>query len=214
MTYREHPKEKQLRNELANNVEVMLRRMLVLRVWALLVVGLALSLHHNSAFAAEDACPALLDRKLPTLSEDSTSLCQYRGKVVLIVNTASQCGYTPQYDGLEKLYQRYQEKGLVVLGFPANDFGGQEPGNNEQIAQFCRLNYGVTFPMFAKSAVSGAQANSLYKELAKKTGQTPRWNFYKYLVDRKGQVTAVFESAVEPEDRRLTDQIEKLLAAR
>jgi glutathione peroxidase len=178
------------------------------------VLGLALSFYQWPAFAVEDACPALLDRKLPTLTDHSTSLCQYRGKVVLIVNTASQCGYTPQYDGLEKLYQRYQEKGLVVLGFPANDFGGQEPGNNEQIEQFCRLNYGVSFPMFAKSSVTGAQANSLYKELANKTGKPPRWNFYKYLVDRKGQVAAVFESAVEPEDRRVTGQIEKLLAAR
>jgi glutathione peroxidase len=134
--------------------------------------------------------------------------------VLLIVNTASECGYTPQYEGLEELYRRYRDKGLVVLGFPANDFGGQEPGSNQQIAQFCRVNYGVTFPMFAKTSVVGASANSLYRELAARTGKPPRWNFHKYLLDRAGQPVAAFESAVEPADPRLTSEIEKWLAAR
>jgi len=189
------------------------KEVLVGALCAIVVLALNAGFYATPADSAEIACPALLDRKLSTLTEESMSLCQYRGKVVLVVNTASQCGYTPQYEGLERLYQRYQDKGLVVLGFPANDFGGQEPGSNQQIEQFCRLNYGVTFPMFAKSTVTGPKANALYRELAKKTGQPPRWNFYKYLIDRKGQVAAVFESAVEPEDRRVTTQIEKLLAA-
>src|SRR5918994_5422656 len=148
--------------------------------------------------SAAAACPALLDRTMDTLLEQPQSLCQYASKVLLVVNTASQCGYTPQYDGLEKLYRRYREKGFVILGFPANDFGGQEPGSNTEIAQFCRLNYGVTFPMFAKTSVVGANANPVYRALAARTGKPPRWNFHKYLLDRAGQPVAVFESAVEP----------------
>ncbi len=116
----------------------------------------------------------------------------------MIVNTASECGYTPQYDGLEKLHRRYGEKGFAVLGFPANDFGGQEPGSNQEIAQFCRVNYGITFPIFAKTSVVGANANPLFRELAARTGKPPRWNFHKYLLDRAGKPAAVFESAVEP----------------
>jgi glutathione peroxidase len=162
--------------------------------------------------AAESPCPSVLDHKFANLQEESVSLCQFRGKVLLIVNTASECGYTPQYDGLEKLYRRYRDKGFAVLGFPANDFGGQEPGTNKEIAQFCRLNYGVTFPMFAKTSVVGANANALFQELAAKTGKPPRWNFHKYLLDRAGKPVASFESAVEPDDRELTTQIEKLLA--
>ncbi len=166
------------------------------------------------SFAAEAPCPPILDHKFSNLLDEPISLCQQRGKVVLIVNTASECGYTPQYDGLEKLYRRYRDRGFVVLGFPANDFGAQEPGSNKEIAQFCQINYGITFPVFAKSTVVGAKANALYKELATKTGQAPQWNFHKYLIDRTGQQITAFESAVEPEDRRLISLIEKLLAAR
>lgn len=164
--------------------------------------------------AADSPCPAVLDHKFANLMDESVSLCQFRGKVLLIVNTASECGYTPQYDGLEKLYRRYRDKGFVVLGFPANDFGGQEPGSNKEIAQFCRMNYGITFPVFAKTSVVGANANPLFRTLAAKTGKTPQWNFHKYLLDKAGDPVAVFESAVEPEDRRVTAQIEKLLVAR
>ena len=163
--------------------------------------------------AAEPLCPSVLDHKIVNLQDEPVSLCQFRGKVLLIVNTASECGYTPQYDGLEKLYRRYREKGFVILGFPANDFGGQEPGSNTEIAQFCRLNYGVTFPMFAKTSVVGANANPVYRALAARTGKPPRWNFQKYLLERAGQPVAVFESAVEPTDPRITLQIEKLLVA-
>lgn len=164
--------------------------------------------------AAESPCPPILDHKFANLMDEPISLCQFRGKVVLIVNTASECGYTPQYDGLEKLYRRYRDKGFVVLGFPANDFGGQEPGSNQQIAQFCQVNYGITFPVFAKTTVAGAKANVLYRQLAARTGQAPQWNFHKYLIDRTGQQITAFESAVEPDDRRLVAQIEKLLATR
>jgi glutathione peroxidase len=164
--------------------------------------------------AADAPCPTTLNHKFATLQNEPVSLCQYGGKVLLMVNTASECGYTPQYEGLEKLYRRYRDKGFVVLGFPANDFGGQEPGANQEIAQFCRLNYGVTFPMFAKTSVVGAQANELYRALAAQTGKPPRWNFHKYLLDRSGNPIAAFESAVEPEDPRITTQIEKLLSAR
>jgi glutathione peroxidase len=163
--------------------------------------------------AAELPCPAILNQQFANLMDEPVSLCQFHGKVLLIVNTASECGYTPQYEGLETIYRRYRDKGFAVLGFPANDFGGQEPGTNKEIAQFCRVNYGITFPIFAKTSVVGANANPLFKQLAVKTGKPPRWNFHKYLLDRTGQPAAVFESAVEPEDRRLTSQIEKLLAA-
>src|SRR3954464_877915 len=109
------------------------------------------------------ACPALLDHKGSTLLDEPASLCQYQGKVLLVVNTASQCGYTPQYEGLEKLYRRYKDKGLVVVGFPSNDFGGQEPGSNKEIAKFCEVNYGVSFPMFAKSSVAKGNVNPFYQ---------------------------------------------------
>jgi len=186
-----------------------------IRLTCAIVVAALLGITHPAPTdAAEAFCPAILDHKFANLMDEPVSLCQHRGKVVLVVNTASECGYTPQYDGLEKLYRRYRDRGFVVLGFPANDFGGQEPGSNKQIAQFCQINYGITFPLFAKTRVVGANANSMYRQLATRTGQPPKWNFHKYLVDKTGQQILAFESAVEPEDRRLTSQIEKLLAAR
>ena len=178
------------------------------------IIGvLAVFMGPTSSVGAESSCPAIIDHKFPNLMDEPVSLCQYSGKVLLIVNTASECGYTPQYDGLEKLYRRYRDRGFAVLGFPANDFGGQEPGSNKEIAQFCQVNYGITFPVFAKTAVVGKNANPLFRELAAKTGQPPRWNFHKYLLGRTGQPVAAFDSRVEPEDRRITSQIEKLIAA-
>ena len=159
------------------------------------------------------ACPALLGYSFPDLTDRPTPLCQFEGKVLLVVNTASECGYTPQYQGLEALYRRYRDKGLVVLGFPANDFGGQEPGSNREIAKFCEVNYGVSFPMFVKSGVSEGDANPFYESLAKKTGERPRWNFHKYLIDRSGETVLSFGSAVEPADRKLVTEIERMLAA-
>jgi len=154
------------------------------------------------------ACPTLLDRKMQTLDERTQSLCDYAGKVLLVVNTASQCGYTPQYEGLEALYRKYRSRGLVVLGFPMNDFGGQEPGSNKEISQFCINEYAIDFPMFAKTDL---KANPLYGDLAKATGQAPRWNFHKYLVDRRGERVQSFGTRVEPNDTKLINTIERLL---
>lgn len=158
-------------------------------------------------------CPPLLDASFPTLTDDKPeSICQYKGKVILVVNTASQCGYTPQYEGLEKLYKRYKDKGLVVLGFPSNDFGGQEPGSKKEIAKFCEANYGVTFPMFDKTSVARGNVNPFYAKLAKATGTAPGWNFHKYLVDRSGTKAASYATKVEPSDPKLVKEIERLLA--
>src|SRR5512145_3537196 len=154
------------------------------------------------------ACPSLLDRTMDTIHEKPQSLCEYAGKVVLVVNTASQCGYTPQYEGLEALYRKYKDRGLVVLGFPANDFGGQEPGSNKEIAAFCVNQYAIDFPMFAKTAL---KKNALYAELVKATGQAPRWNFHKYLVDRSGAKVQSFDTRVAPDDPKLTGAIEAFL---
>src|SRR3989441_6444732 len=158
------------------------------------------------------ACPPLPTNPLPTLTDQPTPLCQLEGRVLLVVNTASQCGYTPQYEGLEALYRRYREKGLVVLGFPANDFGGQEPGGNRDIAKFCEVNYGVSFPMFAKSGVSAGNANPLYAALAVKDGERPRWNFHQYLIDRSGEEVLSFGSGGTPGGRKPVGRIEPMLA--
>jgi glutathione peroxidase len=155
------------------------------------------------------ACPTLLDRKMHTIHEQPQSLCEYAGKVLLVVNTASQCGYTPQYEGLEALYRKYRARGLVVLGFPSNDFGGQEPGSNKDIAAFCVNQYAIDFPMFAKTEL---KKNALYADLVKATGAAPRWNFHKYLVDRSGKQVLSFDTRVDPNDPRLIAEIEKLLS--
>lgn len=163
---------------------------------------------------AAGGCTGMLDRTMTAIDDKPRSLCEYAGKVVLIVNTASQCGFTPQYEGLEALYRKYRSKGLVVLGFPSNDFGGQEPGNNKQIAEFCVNQYAIEFPMFAKTRVRGSGTTPLYADLAKASGTAPQWNFHKYLVGRDGKSVRSFESAVEPGDPRLAAAIEALLAAR
>lgn len=154
------------------------------------------------------ACPALLDRTLDTIHEKPQSLCGYQGNVLLVVNTASECGYTPQYDGLEALYRRYRDRGLVVLGFPSNDFGGQEPGTNREIAAFCVNQYAIDFPMFAKTSL---KTNPLFADLAKATGQAPRWNFHKYLIDRSGRRVLSFATQVRPDDPKLVQAIEQFL---
>src|SRR5918999_411321 len=158
--------------------------------------------------AAAGACPNVLNRTMDTILEKPQSLCEYAGKVVLVVNTASQCGYTPQYEGLEALYRKYRTRGLVVLGFPSNDFGGQEPGSNKDIAAFCVNQYAIDFPMFAKTELS---KNPLFADLAKASGQTPRWNFHKYLVDRSGARVLSFDTRVSPDDPKLVGAIEGLL---
>lgn len=166
-----------------------------------------------TAQAAEPACKPLLNYSFPELiTGKPQSLCNFAGKVVLVVNTASHCGYTPQYEGLEALYKRYQKRGLVIVGFPSNDFGGQEPGSNQQVAEFCKLNYGVSFPMFEKTAVSGSHANPFYSALAQKGGGAPRWNFHKYLIDRSGNRVAGYGSSTMPDDAKFVREIERLLA--
>ena len=163
---------------------------------------------------ARTSCPATLRHTFKRLQDEAPQdLCQYAGKVILVVNTASYCGFTTQYEGLEKLYAKYGPKGLVVLGFPSNDFGKQEPGNSKEIADFCFNTYGVKFPMFAKSSVKGAQANSLHAELIKATGQEPKWNFTKYLIDRNGKVIQHYPSKVTPEDKQLVSKIEQALGS-
>ena len=164
------------------------------------------------SLASGAECPALLNHSFPGLSDGKPqSLCKYQGKVVLVVNTASNCGYTPQYDGLQKLYTRLKGKGLVVLGFPSNDFGGQEPGSKAEIADFCRLNYGVDFPLFDKTTVKGKGANPLYVKLSEITGTKPGWNFHKYLINRDANQVLSFDSATAPDDKALLKKINEFL---
>jgi len=162
---------------------------------------------------APGACPAVLQQQFKRLQDETPqNLCQYAGKVTLVVNTASYCGFTTQYKGLEALYAKYQGRGLVVLGFPSNDFGKQEPGSSKEIADFCFNTYGVKFPMFSKAVVTGPNANVLYATLAKATGKTPQWNFHKYLIDRSGKVITSFASEIEPGNPNLVNAIEKALS--
>jgi glutathione peroxidase len=167
------------------------------------------------ANADEPASPAVIDHTVTTLEGDSLDLSTFRGRPMLIVNTASKCGYTPQYAGLQRLHERYSGRGLVVLGFPCNDFMGQEPGTAVQIGEFCRKNYGVSFPMMAKVHVKGKETAPLYRTLTEQTAEDIRgeikWNFTKFLVDADGRVVARFGSSVEPEDPALIAAIEKLL---
>lgn len=150
---------------------------------------------------------------VPTASGDSKSLSEYKGKAVLFVNVASKCGFTPQYAGLEKLNQQYKEKGLVVLGLPCNDFGGQEPGTSEEIQEFCSLNYGVTFEVLGKVDILGENKHPLYALLTEKAEPQGdvKWNFEKFLISKDGEVAGRFSSKVAPEDAELTQAIEKLL---
>lgn len=162
---------------------------------------------------AADVCPALLNHRVELLTGGKPqSLCQYAGSVVLIVNTASECGYTGQYEGLQALHKKYAAQGLVVLGFPSNAFGGQEPGSNKKIAEFCQANYGVTFPVFGKIEVQPLTKDPVFAGLSAASGAAPRWNFHKYLIDRSGKRVESFESAVEPQSAKLTQKIEVLLA--
>jgi glutathione peroxidase len=176
------------------------------------IIGTLLVMFATTSIASDDA---LLDQDVRRLASDEiVNLAdEYGGKVLLIVNTASKCGNTPQYDGLEKLYSEYQEQGLVVLGFPSNDFMGQEPGTEEQIQEFCRLTYKVRFPMFEKVTVKKDDAHPLYAELAEAAGTFPTWNFHKYLVGRDGKVIAEFSPRTQPYDEDLVAEIEAALGS-
>ncbi len=145
-------------------------------------------------------------------SEQEDKFCEvYKGQLLLVVNTASRCGYTDQYDELEKLYAEYRDRGLVVIGFPSNDFGNQEPGNEQKIKNFCRLTYGVEFPMYAKTRVKGSNADPLYKKLSEVSGQTPQWNFHKYLINRNGELVGSYRSSINPYNNKIIQEIEKNL---
>lgn len=157
-------------------------------------------------------CPALLDHNFKRLQDEKpVSMCQYSGQVLLVVNTASFCGYTNQYKGLEKLHDSLSSQGFSVIGFPSGDFGGQEYKSDEEIADFCANTFGVKFPMFSKSSVKGVEANPLYKDLIAQSGQEPRWNFHKYLVGRDGKVLGSYSSSVTPDAPRLREDITKAI---
>jgi glutathione peroxidase len=157
----------------------------------------------------------VIDHVVQSLSGESVDLATYRGRALLIVNTASRCGFTPQYEGLQAIHERYADRGLVVLGFPSNDFGGQEPGTAEEIATFCKKNYGVTFPMMAKVHAKGPDKAPIYRTLTEETPEGIRgeigWNFTKFLVNPDGAVVARFNSSVDPTSKELTGAIEAVL---
>lgn len=161
--------------------------------------------------AKTPGCSPLLDHTLNNIDGERQNLCQYQGKVILVVNTASQCGNTPQYSGLQTLHEKYSSKGFTVLGFPSNDFGKQEPGSASEIKDFCKKNYQVTFPLFDKSRVKKSRSNAFYSGLISKTGEEPIWNFHKYLIDKSGKQVLSFDSSLKPQSTKLTNQIEDWL---
>jgi glutathione peroxidase len=174
-----------------------------------------LSLSTNAS-AARGAGGSIYDYTLKNIDQKEVNLGQYRGKVVLMVNVASRCGFTPQYEGLQKLYTTYQDRGFVILGFPANNFMSQEPGTDEEIKTFCSTKYNVTFPIFSKISVKGNDIHPLYKFLTSKDtnpdfGGDIKWNFSKFLLDKNGKIIARFEPAVKPESEPVTSAIEKAL---
>jgi len=178
---------------------------------SLLCVPLALSCNRADATTAKPVAGSLHDFQAKGIDGKPRPLSEFKGKVVLVVNVASKCGYTPQYEGLQKLHDAYAAKGFTVVGFPSNDFFGQEPGTEKEIAEFCKGRFGVTFPMFAKVVVKGGDAVPVYKFLASAAGE-PGWNFHKYLVDKDGKVIAGYESAVEPQAAELVKAVEAALA--
>lgn len=184
------------------------------------LVAASLSLGHSLAWAqaavapGSAACPVVLQHTIERLQDEKPqSSCQYAGQVVVVVNTASYCGFTSQYKGLELLYDRYKSKGLVVLGFPSNDFS-QEPDDNQKIADFCENTFGVKFPMFSKTSVRGEQASPFFKQLTRLTQTAPKWNFYKYVISRDGQRVKAYSSMTGPQDKAFLQDIEQLLAAK
>lgn len=165
-----------------------------------------------------DAPTGVYEFTMQNIDGKPVDLAQFRGKVVLVVNVASKCGFTPQYEGLEKIYKKYRDQGFVILGFPANNFGGQEPGTDDQIKEFCTLNYGVTFPMFSKISVKGSDKHPLYQYLTSretdpKFGGEITWNFNKFLIGRDGTILNRFDSKVTPESETIVQSIEQALAS-
>jgi glutathione peroxidase len=170
----------------------------------------AVALAMLPAAQATEKVMSIHDLRANTLDGRPKSLSDYKGKVLVVVNTASECGFTPQYEGLEKLYESYKDRGVVVLGFPSNDFGKQEPGSAEEIKKFCETRYHVTFPMFEKVVTHGEGQSPVYKFLTAKNGE-PKWNFHKYVVGKDGQVKAAFGSKVTPDSKELDDAIQAAL---
>jgi glutathione peroxidase len=159
---------------------------------------------------ASAACPEIYNHQFTTLQGKNIDLCDYQNKPILVVNTASKCGFTPQFEALEGLYKKHKAQGLLVIGFPSNDFR-QDPGNNKAIGDFCKMTYGVQFPMVTKSSVTGANANPLYKQLAAKTGVAPQWNFYKYVILPGAKDIYAFESNVTPDSAEIMGKIKPSL---
>lgn len=159
---------------------------------------------------AQASCPGLLDHRYTSLQGKPVNLCDFAGRPILVVNTASKCGYTPQFEKLEALHKRYEKRGLVVLGFPSNDFN-QELATNQEIAQFCKLTYFVEFPMIEKGAVTGGEANAFFKQLAAATGTSPQWNFHKYLIAPDGRTVHSFGTRVEPDSREIMGKLLPML---
>ena len=181
--------------------------------FAFLASAAALLIGSAMTFAMTDQVPvSFYEFKTTTLDGKPADLGQYKGKVTLVVNVASKCGYTPQYTGLEKLHRDMKDKGFAVLGFPSNDFGGQEPGTAEEIQQFCKLTYDVTFPMFSKVVTKATAGQSPIYTYLGATGNLPAWNFSKYVIGKDGKVVAFFPSKVKPEDPELRAAIDKALA--
>lgn len=174
------------------------------------LIALGLMSLSTSNFAS--SCPDILQGKQRLLnSTEEIDLCErFKGKVLLVVNTASQCGFTPQFEQLETLYQTYKDKNFAVIGFPSNDFK-QDNGSEENSAKICYLDYGVTFPMMARSSVMGADANPVFSEISQQAGVSPRWNFYKFLISKEGKVIATFPSSTSPTSTTLTDIIDQQL---
>jgi len=177
------------------------------RLWITLLTAVVVIL---SSQMADAACSELYNHQLTTLQGKVLNLCNYQDKPILVVNTASKCGFTPQFEALENIYKKYKEQGLLVIGFPSNDFK-QDPGNNKQIGDFCKLTYAVQFPMMSKSSVSGANANPFYKQLIAKTGTEPQWNFYKYVILPGGKQVYAFESTVLPDSAEIMGKIKPYL---
>lgn len=188
----------------------------VLPGWGAAIAITALSLITHLTVAPAYAAESVYALSVPDIRGVSRPLVEFKGKVALVVNTASRCGFTSQYAGLEELYQRFRERGFVVLAFPSNDFGGQEPGSNEEIKKFCELRFKTTFPVFAKGAVSGAGKQPVYRLLTESSDPKfrgdPGWNFVKFLVNREGQVVARFSSMTAPLDSDLVQAVERELS--
>jgi len=186
-------------------------------VAAVVLIGAFMVAYAQDVKKPDKPVPPALNFTMKSLTGEDVPLSKYQGKVVLIVNTASKCGYTPQYEGLEALYKKYQEKGLVLLGFPSNDFGSQEPGTDKEIAEFCKANYGVTFPMFSKVVVKDDSKVPLYKYLTDEKNDSQKygeikWNFEKFLISKDGKIVSRFRSAVTPQSDEVVKAVEAELA--